>query len=131
MLVGGRNNSADYWCNRAEQIHVKFHAIVGCSAFEFVDKLCTAFLTTNHDKNTIRDPLSTVTGLRRRIRKYQDRILQLCGAGNEWERSENIAQSIGGVITALEEALCLAEVGRMEFSKSHAERGMWYQVEKL
>lgn len=131
MLVGERIHSADYWCDRAEQIDTKFRAIVGSSAFEFVDNLCTALFTTNHDNNTIRDPLLTIARLRGRLRKCQDRILQLSGAGSEWERSEDIARAIGRVVTALEEALCLAEAGHTEFATSHAEGGMWYQLEKL
>jgi hypothetical protein len=110
-----------------EQANLKFHAFVGSSAQEYIDKLCTAYLTTNYDKNTIRDPLTTIANLCTRIRKYQEKILQLSGAGSEWIRSEEISQSLMAVVTSLEEVLCLGEGDQDELATYHAEGSLWYQ----
>lgn len=119
--------SSNYWCGRVERINIKFNASIGNSPLQYVDNLCTAYLTTNHDKNTIRDPLVTLTNFRTRVRKYQENILQLAGAGHEWARSEEVKKSIAAVVTSFEEILCLAEGDPSELATSHTEGNMWYQ----
>jgi hypothetical protein len=125
--VKSSDSPAEYWRNCVEQTNLKFQAFIGNSAPHYIDKLCIAFFTTNHDKNTIRNPLTMIANLHTRVRKYQEKILQLAGAGREWTRSKEITHSFSAVITSFKEVLCLAEGDQAELAMSRTEGIMWYQ----
>ncbi|KAF9455590.1 hypothetical protein BDZ94DRAFT_1315016 [Collybia nuda] len=122
--------SSTYWSSRVTQVERTFNTLIGESSFQFINGLCTAFHSTTYDKNTLRDPLLTVTHLRTRVRRYQDHILQENGVGIAWKKSKETEKKIGHVCASLEEALCLAEIGVNEFATCHAEGNMYFQINR-
>ena len=75
----------------------------------YAESICVVFLA-DRDKDGIHEETIRLGRLQKRIYKCQERVLQLCGIGDEYSRVDEIKKAICTTISWVEEIFCYAIV---------------------
>ncbi|KAG6824128.1 hypothetical protein H0H92_007940 [Tricholoma furcatifolium] len=91
-----------YWTARSLRLESKLQALVGNSAFKFLESLYKDYMESR-ESQPIFNHIAVVMHLQKKLKEFQARILQLSGAGDEWRAAEGIQKRVSSVLQSLED----------------------------
>ena len=110
------------WLDYATCLQVQFNKFVNQNPTVYAEKICVGFLA-DCDKDIIHEEKICLEKLQKSIYKCQNKVLQLCGIGDECSRVDCIRKAICTTITWVEEIFCYAIIDWAEVQQIHGERG--------
>ncbi|KAG6827622.1 hypothetical protein H0H92_011051 [Tricholoma furcatifolium] len=117
-----------YWTARVQRIEKNLQSLVGDSAIDFLESLYNDYMRSR-DSLPIFNQIHFVRSLEKQIRACQDQILQLYGAGDEWNAAENVRKRISSVVQSVEELELYTAVGdEVDLAALHHSKELLYQL---
>ena len=114
------------WLDRVIRVQARFDKLVNQNPVAYTERICTSYLA-DRDKDAIHKETILLSKLQKIIYHCQDKILQLCGIGDEHSTADAVRKVICNTISWVEEVFCYAIVGWDEVKRIHTERDFAYQ----
>ncbi|KNZ76922.1 hypothetical protein J132_10869, partial [Termitomyces sp. J132] len=127
--IPSRQNPDDvrYWIAKVNKLEKKLTKSIGSSAFNYLNMLHREFIASGNAQD-IFDAIVHTEKLQKWLCKYQDNILQLFGAQEEWKQSEKVSQRVSAVLRSLEDLGGYMVLPDQDWPALYASREFLYQT---
>lgn len=126
MIRRDDSQNVSVWTVKVELIARKLMKYVGDSAYSYLESLYTQCVKA-HDIASIFRALVDIERLDKCIQIYQDKILQLTGAQDEWKRAEEVAKKVHSVLQALEDLAMYATLPGEDLPALYTSKELLFQ----
>ena len=109
-----------------ERVEKRLVKITNGSASKFVQGLCKQLLR-DHDKDRVHTFSAELGKLQKMLYEYQNKVLQLDGVGNNYQKLQNIVRDVRRVLEWVDELLVFAMVDISEVQRLYDASELLYQ----
>lgn len=118
----------EHWCIQTEAVATRLQDLMGQKLpREYLEHVYASY-TFNHRKDDIRDKITAISKLQRKVDQCHGNILQLAGVGAELQRADNIAKQVRKLVSWLEEILVWAMHDPRILVAMHHQRELLFQT---